>query len=539
MDRLGAAVRRVLAEDIHAPIDLPPFDNSSVDGFALTAADLQQPSPLHLKVSADIPAGASPSLHLQAGESARVMTGAPIPLGAAAVVMVEDTDFNYRQAGATAPATVTVHKMPSSGENIRPHGMDLHQGDKVLSQGTHLRAQELGLLAMLGVARVKVHRLPRLALLSSGDELLPVEAPLTPGKIHDANTYILSALVEGTDAELIPLGIAADTEADVRSRMEQAAASEAAWSGDAPDMVFLDIKMPGMDGLDVLSRIKAISDQLPVVMISGHGTVSTAVEATKLGAFDFIEKPLASDRVLLTIRNGLEGSRLRDENRSLRRAVEVRHEMVGNSPAVKQIVDAVRRAAPTNATVLIQGESGVGKELVARMIHRNSLRSRERFVQVNCAAIPEELIESELFGHEKGSFTGATEKQIGKFEQADRGTIFLDEIGDMSLKTQAKVLRVLQEREFERVGGSKPVKVDVRLICATNRDLERMVKRGKHQKQQRDASRCAGQQPDERPGVYPRGAPGYYRNGREPQIERARDMQIAQGHAAYRHQRRS
>jgi molybdopterin molybdotransferase len=224
---LGAAVRRVLAEDIHAPIDLPPFDNSSVDGFALTAADLQQPSPLHLKVSADIPAGGSPSLHLQAGESARVMTGAPIPPGAAAVVMVEDTDFNYRQAGSTAPATVTVHKIPSSGENIRPHGMDLHQGDKVLSQGTRLRAQELGLLAMLGVARVKVHRLPRLALLSSGDELLPVEAPLTPGKIHDSNTYILSALVEGTDAELIPLGIAADTEADVRSRMEQASDSKA------------------------------------------------------------------------------------------------------------------------------------------------------------------------------------------------------------------------------------------------------------------------------------------------------------------------
>ncbi|MGE5358284.1 MAG: sigma-54-dependent transcriptional regulator, partial [Bacteroidales bacterium] len=188
---------------------------------------------------------------------------------------------------------------------------------------------------------------------------------------------------------------------------------------DVPDLVFLDIKMPGMDGLEVLGRIKAISDQLPVVMISGHGTVSTAVEATKLGAFDFIEKPLASDRILVTIRNAIDQIRLRDENRSLRRAVEVRHEMVGSSAALKQIVDAVRRAAPTTATVLIQGESGVGKELVARMIHRNSLRSRERFVQVNCAAIPDELIESELFGHEKGSFTGATEKQIGKFEQAD------------------------------------------------------------------------------------------------------------------------
>jgi len=236
--------------------------------------------------------------------------------------------------------------------------------------------------------------------------------------------------------------------------------------------------MPGMDGLDALGRIKAISDQLPVVMISGHGTVSTAVEATKLGAFDFIEKPLASDRVLLTIRNALDQSRLRDENRSLRRAAEVRHEMVGASPALKQIVDAVRRAAPTTATVLIVGESGVGKELVARMIHRNSLRSRERFVQVNCAAIPDELIESELFGHEKGSFTGATEKQIGKFEQADRGTVFLDEVGDMSLKTQAKVLRVLQEGEVERVGSAKTLKVDVRVIAATNKDLEKEIEKG-------------------------------------------------------------
>lgn len=224
---LGTASGRVLAEDIHAPIDLPPFDNSSVDGFALTAADLRQPLPLRLKVIEDIPAGAAPSLTLQAGESARVMTGAPIPPGTAAVAMVEDTDFNHRQAGAAAPAAVTVLKIPASGENIRPHGQDLHKGDKVLSQGTRLRAQELGLLAMVGAPRIKVHRLPRLALLSSGDELLPVEAPLTPGKIHDANTYILSALVEGAEAELIPLGIAADTEADVRSRMEQAADSGA------------------------------------------------------------------------------------------------------------------------------------------------------------------------------------------------------------------------------------------------------------------------------------------------------------------------
>ncbi len=249
-------------------------------------------------------------------------------------------------------------------------------------------------------------------------------------------------------------------------------------SRESVDLVFLDIKMPGMDGLEVLQRIRTLTDDLPVIIISGHGTVSTAVEATKLGAFDFIEKPLASERILLTIRNGLGWSRLRDENQSLLKVVELRHEMVGASPGLKQVLESVRRAAPTSATVLIRGESGVGKELVARMIHKNSLRARERFVQVNCAAIPEELIESELFGHEKGSFTGATEKQIGKFEQADRGTIFLDEIGDMSAKTQAKVLRVLQEGEVERLGSSKTLKVDVRVIAATNKDLEEEIEKG-------------------------------------------------------------
>jgi two-component system nitrogen regulation response regulator NtrX len=247
---------------------------------------------------------------------------------------------------------------------------------------------------------------------------------------------------------------------------------------ESPDLVFLDIKMPGMDGLDALQRIKASSETLPVVIISGHGTVSTAVEATKAGAFDFIEKPLASERVLVTIRNALDQTRLRDENRSLKRAAEVRHQMVGESQPLRQVWDAIKRAAPTNATVLLLGESGSGKELVARSIHRNSLRSRERFVQVNCAAIPEELIESELFGHEKGSFTGATEKQIGKFEQADRGTIFLDEVGDMSPKTQAKVLRVLQEGEVERLGSARTIKVDVRVIAATNKDLEAEIEKG-------------------------------------------------------------
>ena len=236
--------------------------------------------------------------------------------------------------------------------------------------------------------------------------------------------------------------------------------------------------MPGMDGIEVLSRLLAIQDTLPIVMISGHATVATAVEATKLGAFDFIEKPVTTDRVLMSIRNAIEQERIKDEVRQLRRAVEVKHEMVGSSSQIRQVMEAVRRAAPTNATVLIGGESGVGKELVARAIHRNSLRSRERFVQVNCAAIPDELIESELFGHERGSFTGATEKQIGKFEQADRGTIFLDEVGDMSLKTQAKVLRVLQEGEVERVGSARTIRVDVRVIAATNKDLEKEIEKG-------------------------------------------------------------
>jgi two-component system nitrogen regulation response regulator NtrX len=252
----------------------------------------------------------------------------------------------------------------------------------------------------------------------------------------------------------------------------------AAVERDAPDLVFLDIKMPGMDGLEVLDRIRGVNDILPVVMISGHGTVSTAVDATKRGAFDFIEKPLESERILVTLRNALDRSRLSDENRSLRRAAELRHEIVGASPALEQVMEAIRRAAPTNATVLILGESGVGKELVARAIHRNSQRSRERFVQVNCAAIPEELIESELFGHEKGSFTGATERQVGKFEQADRGTIFLDEVGDMSARTQAKVLRVLQEGEVERIGSARTLKVDVRVIAATNKDLEAEIEKG-------------------------------------------------------------
>jgi two-component system, NtrC family, nitrogen regulation response regulator NtrX len=247
---------------------------------------------------------------------------------------------------------------------------------------------------------------------------------------------------------------------------------------DRPDLVLLDIKMPGMDGMEVLRKLRALDETLPVVMISGHGTTSTAVDAIKSGAIDFLDKPLSSERVIVTLQNVLKQQELRQENRELKLAMESRYEIIGDSPALRAVLEAVKRAAPTNATVMLLGESGVGKELVARTIHRNSARVGQRFVQVNCAAIPEELIESELFGHEKGSFTGATEKQIGKFEQADRGTIFLDEVGDMSPKTQAKVLRVLQEQEVERLGSARTIKVDVRVIAATNKDLEEGIQRG-------------------------------------------------------------
>src|SRR5690349_14245139 len=247
---------------------------------------------------------------------------------------------------------------------------------------------------------------------------------------------------------------------------------------DRPDLVMLDIKMPAMDGMEVLRKLHAIDPTLPVVMISGHGTTATAVEAIRSGAIDFLDKPLSSERVIVTIQNTLSQSELRSENRELKLAMESKYEIVGDSPALRRVLESVQRAAPTNATVMLLGESGVGKELVARTIHRNSPRAGQRFVQVNCAAIPEELIESELFGHEKGSFTGATEKQIGKFAQADRGTIFLDEIGAMSPKTQAKVLRVLQEQEVERLGSARTIKVDVRVIAATNKNLEEAIQRG-------------------------------------------------------------
>jgi two-component system nitrogen regulation response regulator NtrX len=237
------------------------------------------------------------------------------------------------------------------------------------------------------------------------------------------------------------------------------------------DAILLDIKMPVLDGIEVLENLKTQRIPAPVIMVSGHGDVSTAVECTKRGAFDFLEKPLNRDKLLLSVRNAVRQQKLEEENIELRDRVERDYQIVGDAAAMKELRGQIDLAAPTKATVLIQGESGTGKELVAREIHRRSSRANGPFVQVNCAAIPEELIESELFGHEKGSFTGAVRKQTGKFVAADGGTIFLDEIGDMSLRTQAKVLRVLQEGEVEPVGAATVVKVDVRVIAATNKDL--------------------------------------------------------------------
>jgi two-component system nitrogen regulation response regulator NtrX len=242
-----------------------------------------------------------------------------------------------------------------------------------------------------------------------------------------------------------------------------------------PDIIFLDIKLPDIDGLEVLRELKERGIILPVVMISGHGTIETAVQATRMGAFNFLEKPLERDKLLLITRNALEANRLKQENIDLRLRFERNYKMVGDSKPMLRLREAIAKASPTNATVLITGESGTGKELIARALHQNSKRAGTRFVQVNCAAIPEELIESELFGHEKGSFTGATQKKIGKFQQADGGTIFLDEVADMSAKTQAKVLRVLEEGEVERIGGTETIKVDVRVITATNRDLPKLI----------------------------------------------------------------
>ena len=238
-----------------------------------------------------------------------------------------------------------------------------------------------------------------------------------------------------------------------------------------PHVVFLDVKMAGLDGLETLNRLRDLDPTAVVVMISGHGTVATAVEATRRGAFDFLEKPLDSDRLLVTVRKAAEHADLVGENLRLREAVGRRYAMIGSSPALAATRDMIQRVGPTSARVLITGDNGTGKELVARALHEASPRSSRRFVEVNCAAIPSELIESELFGHMKGSFTGAFADRAGKFEQADGGTLFLDEVGDMSLAAQAKLLRVLQEGVVTRIGGSKSIQVDVRVLAATNKDL--------------------------------------------------------------------
>ena len=242
---------------------------------------------------------------------------------------------------------------------------------------------------------------------------------------------------------------------------------------DVPDLVLLDIWLPGMDGLEALKIIKTETPQVPVIMMSGHGTIETAVKATKLGAFDFIEKPISLEKVVLLVNHALALVRLEEENRFLKQKVTSAYELIGQSKTILELKEMIRIVAPTNAWILIMGENGTGKELVARSIHYQSKRARRPFIEVNCAAIPEELIESELFGHEKGSFTGATAKKRGKFELAHEGTLFLDEVADMSLKAQAKILRILQEKKFERVGGNKFIDTDVRVLAATNKDLEK------------------------------------------------------------------
>ncbi len=244
------------------------------------------------------------------------------------------------------------------------------------------------------------------------------------------------------------------------------------------DLVLLDVVMPAMDGLSVLAEVRKRFPGVFVVMMSGNASIETAVQATKLGAHDFIEKPLSSDKLLITIQNTLSFAALSRENATLKAQAQTEFAMIGTSPMIRSIFDKITKTAPTNGRVLITGENGTGKELVARAIHHHSKRSKGPFIKLNCAAIPSELVESELFGHEKGAFTGATQKRQGKFELADGGTLFLDEVGDMSLAAQAKVLRVLQEGEIERVGGDKTIKADVRVLAATNKVLATEIEAG-------------------------------------------------------------
>ncbi|MFZ2492144.1 MAG: sigma-54 dependent transcriptional regulator, partial [Thermoanaerobaculia bacterium] len=251
----------------------------------------------------------------------------------------------------------------------------------------------------------------------------------------------------------------------------------AQFARDEFDLILLDLWLPGVDGLVVLERLRNAGAP-PVIMISGHGNIEAAVKATRLGAYDFLEKPLSLERVLLTVNHALNDQKLREQVRDLRRHLTLEEILIGDSEPMRKLDQQIRSAAPSNSRVLITGENGSGKEIVARTLHRLSVRADHEFIDVNCAAIPEELIESELFGHRKGAFTGAIDDRKGKFELADGGTLFLDEIGDMSLKTQAKVLRVLQEQTFQRVGGQQTIRVDVRVIAATNKTLDAEIASG-------------------------------------------------------------
>ena len=284
-----------------------------------------------------------------------------------------------------------------------------------------------------------------------------------------------------------------DDEGGIRSSL-QAILREEGWQADAVatgeecvkaaakksyDLILLDVWLPGMDGLEALRRLKERDPTPIVIMISGHATIETAVKATKLGAFDFIEKPLSMEKTVLAVRHALDQLRLAEENRELRNQLRARYRIIGESIPIKALRQQLALTAPTNSRILIYGASGTGKELVARALHAGSLRAGQPFVEVNCAAIPEELIESELFGHQKGAFTGASEDKTGKFQKADTGTLFLDEVGDMSLRTQSKVLRVLEEQRVEPVGAGTSVQVDVRVIAATNKDLEEEMARNR------------------------------------------------------------
>jgi len=286
--------------------------------------------------------------------------------------------------------------------------------------------------------------------------------------VVDDETGIRSALVQVFEYE----GHEVEAAEDGHQGLDRAASF-------GPDVIFLDVKMPGLDGLDVLERLRKDDPNALVVMISGHGTIDTAVEATRRGAYDFLEKPLDTDRLLVTLRRALELRGLTRSMADLRSEIESRYEIVGTSYAIRRVLERIEKVAPTEARVLVSGENGTGKELVARAVHRLSVRADKPFIEVNCAAIPSELIESELFGHIKGSFTGAVGDRAGKFELADSGTLFLDEIGDMSPDAQSKVLRALEQGVVTRVGGAKPIEVDVRVIAATNKDLEREIEDGR------------------------------------------------------------